>query len=178
MSPIFIIIGILIKIDSNGPIFFTQKRGGLDGSTFNMVKFRSMYFTVNDNVNEDIKQAANNDQRVTKIGRIIRKWSIDELPQLINVLKGEMTIVGPRPHAIQHDKKYSVLIDGYTQRHLVKPGMTGLAQVRGFRGETKTTNEMKNRVFSDLMYQRSWSLKNDIGIILETISVLGSKNSY
>ena len=178
LSPIFVAIGILIKIDSSGPIFFTQKRGGLDGSTFDMIKFRSMYFMGNDNMNEDIKQAANNDQRVTAIGKIMRKWSIDELPQLINVLKGDMTIVGPRPHAIQHDKKYSVLIDGYTQRHSVKPGMTGLAQVRGFRGETKTINEMKNRVFSDLMYQRSWSLKNDIGIILETISVLGSKNSY
>ena len=93
LSPIFVAIGILIKIDSSGPIFFTQKRGGLDGSTFDMIKFRSMYFMGNDNMNEDIKQAANNDQRVTAIGRIMRKWSIDELPQLINVLKGDMTIV-------------------------------------------------------------------------------------
>ena len=96
----------------------------------------------------------------------------------LNVLKGEMTIVGPRPHAVQHNEKYSKLINGYMQRHSVKPGMTGLAQVRGFRGETRTISEMRNRVFSDLMYQRSWSLKNDIGIIIETISVLGSNKSY
>tara|TARA_B100002051_G_C16742827_1_gene645416 strand:+ start:1986 stop:3335 length:1350 start_codon:yes stop_codon:yes gene_type:complete len=177
LSPLFLIIGVLIKMTSTGPIFFTQKRGGLNGKPFKMLKFRSMYYRQN-NDEKDIVQATKEDLRVTSIGKLLRKWSIDELPQLINVLKGEMSIVGPRPHAIQHDEKYSNLINGYVQRHSVKPGMTGLAQIRGFRGETKTVCEMRNRVFSDLMYQRSWSLENDVGIILETLSVLGSRNSY
>ena len=177
LSPLFLIIGVLIKTTSTGPIFFTQRRGGLNGKTFNMIKFRSMYL-IADNNDKYVVQATKGDQRVTRIGKILRKWSIDELPQLINVLKGEMSIVGPRPHAIQHDEKYSTLIHGYVQRHSVKPGMTGLAQVKGFRGETKTICEMRNRVFSDLIYQRSWSLKNDVSIILKTINVLGSKNSY
>ena len=178
LIPIFLIIGILIKSTSSGPIFFTQRRGGLNGREFKMIKFRSMYFIDNNKEENRIVQASKEDQRVTNIGKLMRKWSIDELPQLINVLKGEMTIVGPRPHAVQHDEKYSKLINGYKQRHSVKPGMTGLAQVRGFRGETRTISEMRNRVFSDLMYQRSWSLKNDIAIIIETISVLGSNKSY
>ena len=178
LIPIFLIIGILIKSTSSGPIFFTQRRGGLNGREFKMIKFRSMYFFDNNKEENRIVQASKEDQRVTNIGKLMRKWSIDELPQLINVLKGEMTIVGPRPHAVQHDEKYSKLINGYKQRHSVKPGMTGLAQVRGFRGETRTISEMRNRVFSDLMYQRSWSLKNDIAIIIETISVLGSNKSY
>ena len=177
LSPLFIIIGTLIKMTSSGPIFFTQKRGGLNGKVFKMIKFRSMYCIQNDN-DKEIVQATKKDLRVTSVGKVLRKWSIDELPQLINVLKGEMSIVGPRPHAVQHDEKYSTLINGYVQRHSVKPGMTGLAQVRGFRGETKTICEMRNRVFTDLMYQRSWSLKDDVGIIFETLSVLGSKNSY
>ena len=177
LSPLFLVIGVLIKTTSTGPVFFKQRRGGLNGKAFIMLKFRSMYYNQNSNQN-DIVQATKEDLRVTSIGKILRKWSIDELPQLINVLKGEMSIVGPRPHAIQHDEKYSTLINGYVQRHSVKPGMTGLAQIRGFRGETKTVCEMRNRVFSDLMYQRSWSLKNDVGIIFETLSVLGSKNSY
>lgn len=178
LIPIFLIIGILIKSTSSGPIFFTQRRGGLNGREFKMIKFRSMYFYDKNKEENRIIQASKEDQRVTNIGKLMRKWSIDELPQLINVLKGEMTIVGPRPHAVQHDEKYSKLINGYKQRHSVKPGMTGLAQVRGFRGETRTISEMRNRVFSDLMYQRSWSLKNDIAIIIETISVLGSNKSY
>ena len=178
LVPIFLIIGILIKSTSSGPIFFTQRRGGLNGREFKMIKFRSMYFCDNNEEEYSIVQATKEDQRVTSIGKVLRKWSLDELPQLINVLKGEMTIVGPRPHAVQHNEKYSKLINGYMQRHSVKPGMTGLAQVRGFRGETRTISEMRNRVFSDLMYQRSWSLKNDIGIIIETISVLGSNKSY
>ena len=140
-----------------------------------MIKFRSMYVH---NDSQKIKQASVNDSRITNVGKFMRKWSIDELPQLFNVLKGDMTIVGPRPHAVQHNNEYKYLISGYNQRHSVKPGMTGLAQVSGYRGETKELNDMKNRVCADLIYQSNWSVKNDLGILIETILAIGTKNSY
>ena len=174
-SPILIISSILVKSTSKGPIFYTQKRNGLNGVEFDMIKFRSMYVH---NDSQKIKQASVNDSRITNVGKFMRKWSIDELPQLFNVLKGDMTIVGPRPHAVQHNNEYRYLISGYNQRHSVKPGMTGLAQVSGYRGETKELNDMKNRVCADLIYQSNWSVKNDLGILIQTILALGTKNSY
>ena len=174
-SPILVLTSILVKMTSKGPIFFTQKRNGLNGVEFDMYKFRSMYLH---DSSQSIKQASLNDSRITFIGKFMRKWSIDELPQLFNVLKGDMTIVGPRPHAVQHNNEYRYLISGYNQRHSVKPGMTGLAQVSGYRGETKELIDMKNRVCADLIYQSNWSVKNDLGILVETILALGTKKSY
>jgi len=173
--PLFVFTSIAIYLTSKGSIFFTQPRNGLNGKVFNMIKFRTMYIHKDSG---DLQQASIGDARITPVGKFLRKWSIDELPQLFNVLKGDMTIVGPRPHAVQHNVKYNKLIRGYMQRHNVKPGMTGLAQVIGFRGETKTIEEMKNRVYADLVYQSNWSIKKDLGILLETVLALGTNKSY
>ena len=125
-----------------------------------------------------LRQATKDDPRVTPIGRFIRRWSIDELPQLINVLKGEMSIVGPRPHAVDHNESYRRLIPGYMQRHTFKPGLTGLAQVEGWRGETRDLESMANRVEADLRYQREWKLDLDVAIMLRTITSLWTHKAY
>ena len=127
---------------------------------------------------ENLKQVSINDNRVTKVGRFLRSWSVDELPQLFNVLKGDMSIIGPRPHAVAHNEKYRKLILGYMQRHSFKPGITGLAQVSGFRGETKDIKEMEDRLSADLEYQNNWSLRLDLKILLKTILNLHSKKAY
>ena len=159
-------IALAIKIDSPGPVLFKQRRYGLSGREFQMLKFRSMT-TADDG--DDVKQATVNDPRVTTIGRYLRKYSLDELPQFINVLKGEMSIVGPRPHAIAHNEEFRKRIPGYMLRHKVKPGITGLAQINGCRGETETPDKMENRVQYDLEYIQTWSLGLDLKIFLRTI---------
>lgn len=170
------IIIILIKLESKGPIFFMQSRHGKDNKLFKIYKFRSM------RVHGDsyVKQATKKDPRVTKIGAVLRKTSIDELPQFINVLKGEMSVVGPRPHAIQHNVEHQPKIDRFWQRHVIKPGITGLAQAKGFRGETATHDDMSGRVRLDRFYIRNWSLLLDIKIILLTIVSIfqGNKKAY
>ena len=142
------IIGFLIKISSQGPILFKQKRSGLDNKEFWCYKFRSM----NQNKDSDIRQATKGDARITFIGFFLRKYSLDEFPQFINVLKGDMSIVGPRPHMLTHTEQYSELIKKYMVRQLVKPGITGAAQIRGYRGETKEVHEMEGRVKWDVWY--------------------------
>ena len=174
--PLFMVIAILIKIDSRGPIFFVQQRHGLNNKIINVIKFRSMYVMENDG---KIIQATKNDNRVTRLGKILRKTSIDELPQLINVLKGDMSIVGPRPHAISHNNYYKKLLQNYANRHKVKPGITGWAQVNGFRGETKDLVKMKERVRYDIEYIENWSFWFDLKILLKTpIILLLGKNAY
>ncbi|MCK5888782.1 MAG: undecaprenyl-phosphate glucose phosphotransferase [Methylococcales bacterium] len=161
-----IIIGLSVKFTSPGPILFKQKRFGLGGEEINVWKFRSM------SVMEDgdkVIQATKNDPRVTKLGAVLRRTSLDELPQFINVLQGRMSVVGPRPHAVAHNELYRKKIKGYMLRHKVKPGITGLAQVNGFRGETDTLDKMEGRVKYDLEYIRSWSLPLDIKIVFLTI---------
>lgn len=176
LSPLFLAIAIAIKLDSEGPIMFKQHRAGFNGCTFQIFKFRSM-ITLNDE--KHIKQATINDERVTKIGRWLRKLSLDELPQLLNVLQGSMSIVGPRPHALSHDSKYNNLIATYALRHHVKPGITGWAQVHGYRGETSTLNQMESRVEHDLWYIKHWDMKLDIKTIYLTIlHILRPKNVY
>lgn len=174
--PIMLIIASAVKITSPGPVLFKQKRYGADGHSINVYKFRSM------NVMEDgdtVKQATKNDNRLTPIGGFLRKSSLDELPQFLNVLEGTMSIVGPRPHANAHNEYYRKLIKGYMIRHKVKPGITGWAQVNGFRGETDTLDKMEQRVKFDLDYLRNWSLWMDFKIIFLTISlVLKRKNAY
>ena len=157
-----------MKFTTPGSVIFKQRRYGLDGHEIIVYKFRTMY------VSQDgghIPQATKDDSRVTRVGRILRKYSIDELPQFINVLQGRMSVVGPRPHAIAHNEEYRKLIKGYMVRHKVNPGITGLAQVRGFRGETSTVEEMRQRVEADLEYLRNWSIELDIRIILRTVGI-------
>lgn len=170
------IIGLLILIDSKGPIFFSQKRTGKNKKPFNCLKFRSMKLNhVSDNL-----QATKSDTRITQIGKFIRKKSIDEFPQFINVLKGEMSIVGPRPHMVKHTNDYSKIIDEYMIRHFLKPGITGWAQIKGYRGEISNPIQIKMRVSNDLWYLENWNVWLDIKIVFLTIySVFkGDKNAY
>ena len=166
LSPLLLFIALSIKLSSPGPVLFMQRRYGLDGEEFNVYKFRSM--TVCEN-GGDVAQAKRNDPRVTKIGAFLRRTSMDELPQFINVLQGRMSIVGPRPHAIAHNEMYRKLIKGYMVRHKVLPGITGWAQVNGSRGETETIEKMEVRVKYDLDYLRNWSVHLDFLIILRTV---------
>jgi putative colanic acid biosynthesis UDP-glucose lipid carrier transferase len=177
ISPLLIIISFAVATTSRGPILFAQDRYGLDGRRFRIYKFRTMR-VIEAGDQPGLRQATESDPRVTPLGRILRRWSLDELPQLLNVLKGEMSMVGPRPHAVEHNEQYRILIPGYMQRHAFKPGITGLAQVEGWRGETKTLEAMARRVDADLRYQRDWSLKLDIKIIIKTIVRLRSSNAY
>lgn len=170
------LLAVLIKLESKGPIFFRQLRTGKDGVPFYCFKFRSMY--VNTDANH--KQASRGDSRITKIGAFLRKTSLDELPQFINVLLGDMSVVGPRPHMLQHTDTYSRIITNYMLRHAVRPGITGLAQVAGHRGETKEIGAMVNRVNADINYIQTWSLPLDIKIIGLTAyqMVRGSDNAF
>ncbi|MDN5204040.1 undecaprenyl-phosphate glucose phosphotransferase [Fulvivirgaceae bacterium BMA10] len=175
-SWLFPLLAILVKLDSKGPVFFKQKRTGKDGNSFFCYKFRTMHV----NNDADVKQASRNDSRITKIGAFLRKTSLDELPQFFNVLIGQMSVVGPRPHMLKHTEEYSKLIEKFMTRHFVKPGITGLAQAKGFRGETKSINLMKNRVKLDRFYIANWSLIFDFKIIFLTITALlkGDENAY
>ena len=170
------IIGLIIKIESRGPVFFKQTRNGIKFREFTCYKFRSMI----ENNDADIQQATKNDKRVTKIGKILRKTSLDELPQFFNVLIGNMSVVGPRPHMIKENERYSRSVDKFMVRHFVKPGITGLAQVKGFRGEIETDEDIINRVKYDIYYLENWSLILDLNIVfLTTINFLtGQKKAY
>ena len=173
---IFPFVWIMIKIQSPGPLFFKQKRTGLDGKDFEMLKFRSMHV----NKDADKVQATKNDPRKFPFGNFMRKSNIDELPQFLNILKGDMSFVGPRPHMLLHTEMYSELIDKYMVRHFVKPGLTGWAQVTGFRGETKELWQMEGRVKRDIWYMEHWSIWLDIRIIWMTAKTIfvHDKNAY
>ena len=176
ISPLMLAIAIGVKRSSPGPVLFKQRRYGADGREILVYKFRSM------TVCEDgaqIVQATRNDQRVTRLGAFLRRTSLDELPQFINVLQGRMSVVGPRPHAVAHNELYRKLLKGYMLRHKVKPGITGWAQVHGYRGETDTLDKMRKRVEYDLDYLRTWSLGMDLWIILKTVRVvLRDRHAY
>jgi putative colanic acid biosysnthesis UDP-glucose lipid carrier transferase len=168
LAPLFQIIALGIKLSSPGPVLFKQRRHGMNGEQITIYKFRSM--TVMEN-GGSITQATRNDVRVTRFGAFLRRTSLDELPQFINVLQGRMSIVGPRPHAIAHNEQYRKLIEGYMLRHKMKPGITGWAQIHGLRGETETLDKMQKRVEYDLYYLKHWSLGLDLQIILRTALV-------
>ncbi|MGI9235087.1 MAG: undecaprenyl-phosphate glucose phosphotransferase [Woeseiaceae bacterium] len=168
-SPIMLAIAIAIKATSPGSVIFKQRRYGLDGREIVVYKFRSM--TVSED-SDQVVQATRNDSRVTKVGAFLRRTSLDELPQFINVLQGRMSVVGPRPHAVVHNEEYRPLIKGYMMRHKVNPGITGLAQVLGHRGETSTVDSMQKRVECDLEYLRNWSLALDLRIIVRTLRIV------
>lgn len=165
LSPVFFIIGVAVKLSSPGPVFFRQPRQGQGGREFMIFKFRTMKVHAE---HGSITQATKGDARITRVGAILRKTSLDELPQFINVLIGDMSVVGPRPHAIEHNKIYSKRIEGYMLRHLVKPGITGWAQINGWRGETDTLEKMERRVECDIFYIKNWSFFLDIKIIWRT----------
>ena len=173
---VLLVVAIVTKLTMPGPIFFRQKRTGLDGNDFYCLKFRSMKV----NNDADTVQATLNDPRKTKWGNIMRKTNIDELPQFINVLLGQMSIVGPRPHMVKQTNDYSKIIDYYMVRHLIKPGITGWSQVTGFRGETKEISQMEGRVRGDIWYMEHWSIWLDIYIMYKTVAnvVQGDKNAY
>ena len=176
LAPTMLVAAIMIKLDSRGPIFFSQARNGFNNKEFRIFKFRTM--TVMEQGLE-VKQAARHDKRVTRVGRWLRRSSIDELPQFLNVLRGEMSLVGPRPHATTHNNEYEKLIFKYAFRHHVKPGITGWAQIHGLRGETATVDVMEKRVEFDLWYINNWSLWLDIKILVRTFAVvLGQKEAY
>ena len=176
LSPIMIGVSLAIKLTSPGPILFKQFRYGVNGQRIKVYKFRSMKVQEN---GPEVKQATKNDNRITPVGAFLRKSSLDELPQFLNVLQGRMSIVGPRPHAVAHNEYYRQKIQGYMLRHLVKPGITGWAQVNGLRGETETLDKMQARIEYDLQYLRQWSLWLDCIIILKTFStVLKRENAY
>jgi putative colanic acid biosynthesis UDP-glucose lipid carrier transferase len=168
---------LAIRLTSPGPILFRQDRYGLDGRRFQISKFRTMT-VLEAGDRAGLLQASRHDARVTPLGRLLRRWSLDELPQLFNVLEGSMSLVGPRPHAVDHNEQYRKLIPGYMQRHLFKPGITGLAQVEGLRGETATLEAMARRVEMDLLYQRNWSLAMDFKILVLTLLRIRSPMAY
>ncbi|WP_232229907.1 undecaprenyl-phosphate glucose phosphotransferase [Polaromonas glacialis] len=169
ICPLLLLIAVMVKSTSPGPVIFRQRRYGLDGEQIVVYKFRSMAVTEDGNT---IQQATKNDLRITRLGAFLRKTSLDELPQFINVLQGRMSIVGPRPHAVAHNEMYRTLIKGYMVRHKVRPGITGWAQVNGLRGETDKLEKMQARVDFDLDYLRKWSLMLDMLIILKTIRLV------
>jgi putative colanic acid biosynthesis UDP-glucose lipid carrier transferase len=176
IAPVMLAIAIGVKLSSPGPVLFRQRRYGLDGREILVYKFRSMRVTEDGAV---VKQATRDDPRVTRFGAFLRKTSLDELPQFINVLQGRMSIVGPRPHAVAHNEQYRKLVKSYMIRHKVRPGITGWAQVNGLRGETETVDKMKARIEYDLDYLRHWSLKLDLHIIWKTLFVvLKKQNAY
>jgi len=176
LGPIMLVTALAIKLDSKGPVFFRQPRHGWDGREFEVLKFRSM--VVHQESAGTVTQAQRDDPRITRVGRFIRRTSIDELPQLLNVLQGSMSLVGPRPHAIAHNQFYFDKVNAYLARHRIKPGMTGLAQIRGHRGETDSVEKMEKRVECDLEYINNWSLWLDLKILFLTPFALLSRNAY
>jgi putative colanic acid biosynthesis UDP-glucose lipid carrier transferase len=176
LSPLLALVALLIKFDSPGPVLFRQTRLGFNGRPFKIFKFRTM------NVLEDgagLRQATPVDERTTSFGRWLRRMSIDELPQLFNVLKGDMSIVGPRPHAVAHDEQFERLISHYAYRRRMKPGITGFAQVNGYRGGTPKPNLMESRVKLDILYIENWSIWLDISIVARTlVEVVRGNNAY
>jgi putative colanic acid biosynthesis UDP-glucose lipid carrier transferase len=177
MLPLMVVIAALIKLDNPGPVLFKQQRFGIGKKPFKLYKFRSMRSEASGD--PSAPQARRRDPRVTRIGSFLRRTSLDEVPQLLNVLKGDMSLVGPRPHATPHDDKYAALIEGYLTRHHVKPGITGWAQVHGWRGETDTLEKMERRVEYDIYYVKHWSLLLDLRIFVRTLAVvLRQRNAY
>jgi exopolysaccharide biosynthesis polyprenyl glycosylphosphotransferase len=175
LAPLLIMTAISVKLDSPGSVIFRQTRRGFNGRPFDIWKFRSMTTSENGDL---VRQARREDTRVTRIGRLLRKSSLDELPQFWNVLRGEMSLVGPRPHALAHDSYYDQMISNYAYRHHVKPGLTGWAQINGLRGETPTIDLMEKRVEYDVWYVSNWSIWLDVRILIRTAIVLFYQDAY
>jgi len=177
LSPLMLGVACVVAFTSPGPVLYLQNRYGLNSRRFRIIKFRTMR-VIEAGDQPGLLQATRDDPRITPVGRFLRRWSLDELPQLINVFLGDMSLVGPRPHAVDHNEHYRRLIPGYMQRHGFKPGITGLAQVEGWRGETSDLQDMAKRIDADLRYQRDWSLSLDLKILVKTILTLRSPNAF
>jgi exopolysaccharide biosynthesis polyprenyl glycosylphosphotransferase len=176
LTPVLVLVALLIKLDSAGPIFFVQHRHGFNQKPFRILKFRTMQ-TLEDG--EVISQVKERDPRVTRVGARLRRWNIDELPQLFNVIKGDMSLVGPRPHALSHDWEFEQRVALYARRHNVKPGITGWAQIHGLRGEIDNDDKIEKRVEHDLYYIDNWSLGLDLQILARTVfSSTSYRNAY
>jgi len=176
LSPLMLLLALAVKLSSRGPVLFKQRRYGLDGQEIIVYKFRSMTVCEDGPV---VAQAQRGDRRFTRVGRFLRRTSLDELPQLFNVLEGKMSFIGPRPHAVAHNEQYRKLISGYMIRYKVRPGMSGWAQIHGLRGETSTLEQMRLRVQYDLEYLRNWSVLLDVKIMLRTaLVVLRGSNAH
>jgi putative colanic acid biosynthesis UDP-glucose lipid carrier transferase len=174
--PVLLVVAVAIRVDSPGPILFSQIRGGINGRPFRMYKLRTMTVTEDDGA---ITQATRGDPRITQVGRRLRQTSLDELPQLLNVIRGEMSLVGPRPHALQHDAEFGKIVDGYALRSRVKPGITGWAQIHGLRGGLSTVEAIQRRVDLDNEYIAHRTLRLDVRILIRTIrEVLRQTNAY
>jgi Undecaprenyl-phosphate glucose phosphotransferase len=176
ISPLFLLLAVLVKFSGPGPVLFHQKRHGVGGESIDILKFRTM--KLHSEPEGEVIQASQDDERITPIGRFLRRTSLDELPQLINVLRGEMSLVGPRPHAVEHNESFKSRIPKYMLRHKVKPGITGWAQVNGFRGITDTEEKMALRIEHDLWYIQNWSLWLDIKILLQTPLAMIHSNAF
>jgi putative colanic acid biosynthesis UDP-glucose lipid carrier transferase len=174
LAPALLAIAVGVKLSSPGPVLFKQRRYGLDGREIVVYKFRTMTCLEDGPV---VTQAMRDDPRTTRFGAFLRQYSLDELPQLVNVIQGRMSLVGPRPHAVAHNELYRKLIRGYMVRHKVKPGITGLAQIRGLRGETDTVDKMRARIECDLEYLRDWSPALDFTILIKTFGVVARRHN-
>ncbi len=175
-TPLLVLVAVLVRLDSPGPVFFVQRRYGFNQQPFRIIKFRSMRALDDGAV---IRQATAGDPRLTRVGRWLRRWNVDEIPQLFNVLTGDVSLVGPRPHALSHDHEYEQRVSLYARRHNVKPGFTGWAQIHGYRGETDTDEKMRKRVEYDLFYIDNWSLWLDLQIMARTLlSRTAYRNAY
>lgn len=168
LLPTLLVVAALISVESKGPVLFRQRRGGLMGKPFVVLKFRTMRVLED---GETIRQASRKDPRVTAFGAFLRRTSLDELPQLINVLKGEMSLVGPRPHALVHDKEFQQRCPAYARRFAMRPGITGLAQVRGYRGDTSGVEHLEGRIAADLEYAENWTIWTDVALLVATLKV-------
>lgn len=175
LLPLLLLLALGIRLESGGDVLFRQRRGGIRGEPFVVLKFRTM--TVAED-GDHIRQAQRGDARVTKFGAFLRKTSLDELPQLINVLKGDMSLVGPRPHALAHDREFQARLPSYSQRFAVKPGITGLAQVRGHRGETEQAGTLEQRLADDLEYIEKWNFWTDLTLLAATLKVPLDSHAY
>lgn len=176
LAPAYALIALAIVLDSRGPVLFRQQRTGRNGRIFTIYKFRTMRVASAD---AEVRHATRDDDRVTRVGRFLRETSLDEVPQLLNIVRGDMSIVGPRPHAVEHDRHYAALLPHYNQRFAVRPGLTGLAQVQGLRGEIRDLPCMARRVEVDILYARHWSFLGDLSIVLRTIPLLLARvNAY
>jgi len=174
--PLLLVVAAAIRAEGPGPLFFLQRRTGLHGRPFRVVKFRTMR---PEPEGRELRQASRDDARVTQVGRILRKLSLDELPQLLNVLKGEMSLVGPRPHALCHDHEWACRVPGYADRFRVRPGLTGLAQVRGWRGEIHDDDALRARIACDNEYVEAWSFSSDLALLARTVPlVLNDPRAY
>jgi len=176
LAPAYGLIALCIALDSPGPILFRQKRTGFGGVPFVIYKFRTMKVA---SAETGVTHAVRDDDRVTRVGAFLRQTSLDELPQLLNIIKGDMALVGPRPHAVEHDAHYAALLPHYNRRFAVRPGLTGLAQVQGLRGEIRSLEDMARRVDVDILYAHHWSFPSDLSIVRRTIPLLlGRVNAY